>query len=702
MYDNINIAVGGPINADYPKVYKTKFLKPGIPFSLQVTEPNTKYVIKHNFKLDSNVTIPENCILEFDGGSLENGSVIFQETILRGNPKILCEVSGQINGAANAAWFGLNENSTDNNNSNAITNAAKLSSVVYVPNGRYVFNTPIVLPNSIKKLKCNAELVYTGKTINSTAITFIGLTSADINIFALYSDFKKNNIPRGNVDPSGDGSNTNITGLKFINCYNTKIHGQVNYFNTGIELNSDGSVEAPYPGTALNTISVSIPVFNYGIKCTASNGGFVNQNYFRECMLSNSSALSNDGHTSVGILLIGDGHTVSNTDFEVSSYHIGIVATDVKYCHFGPLRAEGIKTAIRFIGRCAGNSIINGYDMVFDCQKIDCTENVGNAIINWNNCGHDIIDGRKIRHTQYMYKYITYDDGSISRKTVTANRHPYGMLFKVTGKSPSVKINLTLCNELEYSQFIVGITKLKEGYDIDIKDVKPTIINSPDAYKINTSVPDAVFWSTGSQLYNVPYTCVGIPNYVDEFFVTANLNIWNNGDFADIFFCDCVPIFDNREKAFDINTASIDYGIGNNGDTILDTGTNRVFSYNGAYLKWQTPEGFTRNNIQGRSNGRPANLNNTLDRGYRYFEINTNKLVIWDGTVWRTPDGLKVDILRAGSGRAPYMPTISDGVYEGFVFMVSSSSGFYPIFAHISNSAITWYKSDGTVFTPTP
>lgn len=80
MNNNINVAVGGPINTDYPKVYKTKFLKPGIPFSLQVTEPNTKYVIKHNFDLGGgSVTIPRNCILEFDGGSVTNGTVTINE-----------------------------------------------------------------------------------------------------------------------------------------------------------------------------------------------------------------------------------------------------------------------------------------------------------------------------------------------------------------------------------------------------------------------------------------------------------------------------------------------------------------------------------------------------------------------------------------------------------------------------------------------
>ena len=79
---NINIVVGGPISEDYPRIYKTKYIKPNIPFGLQVTDANTKYVIRWNIDLQGDtVTVPENCILEFDGGSLKNGIIIGQDTL---------------------------------------------------------------------------------------------------------------------------------------------------------------------------------------------------------------------------------------------------------------------------------------------------------------------------------------------------------------------------------------------------------------------------------------------------------------------------------------------------------------------------------------------------------------------------------------------------------------------------------------------
>ena len=95
-FNDINLQVSGPQQP--ASIYKTKVLKGQVPFATQVTEPNTKYVIKHNFVLNGDVTIPENCILEFDGGSISGEHTIeFTNTTINGNVKIsVSVVSGTI------------------------------------------------------------------------------------------------------------------------------------------------------------------------------------------------------------------------------------------------------------------------------------------------------------------------------------------------------------------------------------------------------------------------------------------------------------------------------------------------------------------------------------------------------------------------------------------------------------------------------
>lgn len=46
------------------------YLKKNKPLATQLTQPNTIYVIQYDFTLGNDITVPENCVLEFDGGSV--------------------------------------------------------------------------------------------------------------------------------------------------------------------------------------------------------------------------------------------------------------------------------------------------------------------------------------------------------------------------------------------------------------------------------------------------------------------------------------------------------------------------------------------------------------------------------------------------------------------------------------------------------
>ena len=58
--------------------YKTKILQKNVVSGVNtltqamMNDTNTKYVIKYDYILGENITIPEGCILEFDGGSIAN------------------------------------------------------------------------------------------------------------------------------------------------------------------------------------------------------------------------------------------------------------------------------------------------------------------------------------------------------------------------------------------------------------------------------------------------------------------------------------------------------------------------------------------------------------------------------------------------------------------------------------------------------
>ena len=67
-------------NPNVPVTYKTIILKKNLVNGVNIltqeimSAQNTKYIIKYNYTLGENITIPENCILEFDGGSIANST----------------------------------------------------------------------------------------------------------------------------------------------------------------------------------------------------------------------------------------------------------------------------------------------------------------------------------------------------------------------------------------------------------------------------------------------------------------------------------------------------------------------------------------------------------------------------------------------------------------------------------------------------
>lgn len=99
-------------------------LRSGVSISSQMSAPNTIYEIRYNFDLEGNeVEIPENCVLHFVGGSLTNGSILFNKTTLSGAVRLYTDFSANNNFSTGgyianreiyASWFGVvGDGSTD-------------------------------------------------------------------------------------------------------------------------------------------------------------------------------------------------------------------------------------------------------------------------------------------------------------------------------------------------------------------------------------------------------------------------------------------------------------------------------------------------------------------------------------------------------------------------------------------------------------
>lgn len=78
----VNTIVSGPKYA--PSTYQTVVLKSSQDFKAVVeSEPNKKYIVKYDFDLGGEtVTVPDGCLIEMDGGTISNGTMVGDHTIL--------------------------------------------------------------------------------------------------------------------------------------------------------------------------------------------------------------------------------------------------------------------------------------------------------------------------------------------------------------------------------------------------------------------------------------------------------------------------------------------------------------------------------------------------------------------------------------------------------------------------------------------
>lgn len=77
-------------------------------FAAQVKAEDTIYVVKYDFDLEGeSVTLPKGCTLEFKGGSLKNGVLVGQDSVIHADRRIFHGVSvrGTWSCVGNAGWF---------------------------------------------------------------------------------------------------------------------------------------------------------------------------------------------------------------------------------------------------------------------------------------------------------------------------------------------------------------------------------------------------------------------------------------------------------------------------------------------------------------------------------------------------------------------------------------------------------------------
>lgn len=214
-------------------------------------QANTIYEIRYDFDLNGNtISIPDNCELKFIGGSLKNGTINFNNTLLSGDIKIKTNILGNIrNGDIYPEWFGaVGDGIIDDSNafltafeiiSNSFISIDKFRRVGYTntlvlnTNKEYYITSSLELNSVSINIKGAGTLIYGGK---NHCMKFTKCTGVNIDIsFIAKSDF----IDTYKVDWNDNPNRTAIIldGVRESNFKFDKIVG----FTKGIVVTGDGN-----------------------------------------------------------------------------------------------------------------------------------------------------------------------------------------------------------------------------------------------------------------------------------------------------------------------------------------------------------------------------------------------------------------------------------------------------------------------------
>lgn len=137
--------------------------------------PNTIYIIQYDYDLQgAEITIPEGCVLDFQGGSLSNGSIVGNKTIVESpyNPNKCIIDNVLVKGSLSGNFFVsyINTNLLPKENAKAL---ASLTKAVFGGNGNIIWDVPVI------KMEIYGE--YPGITIQNKVNDFNNTTFEVLN-----------------------------------------------------------------------------------------------------------------------------------------------------------------------------------------------------------------------------------------------------------------------------------------------------------------------------------------------------------------------------------------------------------------------------------------------------------------------------------------------------------------------------------------
>ena len=625
-----------------------------------INKPNTIYIIQYDYCLaDQTIEIPENCVLQFEGGSFRNGAINSNNTIISSPKCNIFSNSLKLKGFWNCdiypEYFGAKGDglSDDSEFINLMLEVECLS---------YIFTKDYLIYDVCKTgIKHQLNIIFE----NSTIILKSYENSEGYHNLFTFKECENINIKGANIfnnPKNGDIIVPTKSLFLFINCNNVEI-SNCNFKNINVK-NHSATPQEFYDRQGMIFSFINV-IYSKIINCIIDNvngdeiiwGCTNNYTDPNNSYLIDSCLFKNidKGYSCIGF--IGFKSIMSNCEFSNITYIGGsLVNLLTLYVNAYNNKAFNVNCN-HYIDTSETGRCVNMYSHIYNNTASNC---IFNSFIqlcsNYASVKGNIIDGcitsittNKIHEEVFLYKNNILNDLNIQDNY-------FNLLKKEEEASASSSSLLILQN-------IVNVNILNNIFinDYNNKDNNSGSIYIYDSQNIiikNNISPIRKYTLTEKSYYCALF----IRNTLSEkctCYITDNIFDYTNNYLDDAVFR---IVFSNFNSP-DTNSELYIY------NNIIRNYNNAISPFNERESQLYFKILNSRNNILisdypltiGSKNYRPQNVN----QGYMYYDTSLPSQLWWDGSSWEKGNGNKADLLEKGT--TEQRPE-GEGVFLGFQY----------------------------------
>lgn len=643
-----NAAVGGhvcgPEDIDFGQkvIHLIKYDRNGneVSFESQVTQANKIYVIHDDFTLSSNVTIPDNCVLEFDGGSV-NGAY----TITGNNTDIITKhnniFSNDIGIAGTwlvdrifSSWFKNIVGST--NKLEVICNFLRddIYQELIIEQGTYNFSyeNPTWSSGPIN-LASNTKLILNGildfKTYNNT----------DACGYAIVHAYGKSNVTitgNGKIYGDRETNNTNTEQGHGILLYSNTPNTMHNFLIEGItvEYTSGDSINL---GHYIYDVEIRRCRFKYarrvGVAIYTGERFNIHDNYFEGIGRTVEGIVGKRPMAAIEIEADGTDQSVIMNCLDIKNNTFKNNEVCMLICPVNETHDVNIDN--NYSDEC--HTFINAY---WSNGASEGTLKLHNLSIT-NNVAKRIED---------LGLIIRADRVKIENNTIEAlpTRKPTWCTVMIDGYSNNYMEGMVFKGNTIRSIQAFYFTRMTnctfENNIIEEYEYRTAARNEPSRFKINSSIVKNNKFDSTNINFSDCTNCIIEGNY----FKSTYLPYGGSSPYVQINVNDC----EVKRNIIDLNGLELQYPVGfslyasdgGNDSVIFIANRFLNFSNNNLERAYNNKNTVNISNlviipevVKGPTTNRPSSY--LMNAGNKYYDTDLNKYVLWNGTSWVNVDG---------------------------------------------------------------